>query len=604
MSANPWKIVSGHITTPWSEDVDPHNPHPEYPRPQMVRDSWQNLNGLWNFAITTRAASQPQAFPGQILIPYPLESALSGVKKQLSPDEQLWYQRKFSVDPNWHSGRTLLHFGAVDWHCRVFVNARLVGEHIGGFDPFSFDITDALNEGENDLVVSVYDPSDSQPIQRGKQVLKPGFIWYSTFSGIWQTVWLEHVPETYIDSFKITPDIDSNRVAVQVRIAHAAGDLSIHASVLDQGIQVSRAEGDPESPLSLSIDEPKLWSPESPHLYDLEITLQDGQMVIDRIRGYFGMRKFSLAKDQAGHLRFCLNNQPVFLYGPLDQGYWPDGLSTPPTDQAMQWEIDFLKRAGFNMLRKHVKIEPARYYYHCDRAGLIVWQDMISGGISPKPAWFLFVSLFKKLRDDRCYWRLGRGRKENREQFRGEYQRMITALYNTVSIAIWGPFNEGWGQFDAAQITGWSEELDPTRLVDHASGWFDQGAGDFKSEHIYFKPLPKPDIEPERGWVLSEFGGYSLNVPGHTWNPQKDFGYKKFKDQNALTAAYIDLLENQLVPWIKAGLSAAVYTQTTDVETEVNGFLTYDRKVVKMELDTIAAAHKKVIHAIHETNPH
>jgi beta-galactosidase/beta-glucuronidase len=303
------------------------------------------------------------------------------------------------------------------------------------------------------------------------------------------------------------------------------------------------------------------------------------------------MRKYSLEHNQEGTLRFCLNNEPLFLYGPLDQGYWPDGLYTPPSDEAMRWEIDFIKEAGFNMLRKHIKVEPARYYTHCDKVGVIVWQDMISGGISPKPIWFFFAQLFKGMRDDHCYWRLGRGSEENRAQFKKEYQRMINALYNVVSIAIWCPFNEGWVQFNAAEVAQWTKDYDPTRLVDLSSGWFDQGAGDFKSEHIYFKPLPEPEFDPDRGLVLSEFGGYSLNLTEHAWNPKKDFGYKKFMDKETLTEGYLHLLEHELIPWIKQGLSAAVYTQTTDVETEVNGFLTYDRKVVKMDMDAIRRAH-------------
>lgn len=594
MAPKPYKIVPGHITTPWADDVDPAMPHPEYPRPQMVRNLWQNLNVLWNYQITPKSAPPPETFPGQILVPFPIESALSGVKRQLNPDEQLWYLRQFSVEKAWPSGRTLLHFGAVDWYCRVYVNKISVGEHTGGYDPFFFDITDALIDGGNTLLVCVSDPTDTQPIQRGKQVRKPGFIWYSAHSGIWQTVWLERVPKTFIEDFKIIPDIDRSLVSIETRATHAGADLAVNVQVFDQGNVVAEGEAKMDQPLIITIQHVKLWSPDSPDLYDLKITLKSDQRIIDQVESYFGMRKFSLGKDQHGRLRFCLNNQPLFLYGPLDQGYWPDGLSTPPTDQAMQWEIDFIKQAGFNMLRKHVKVEPARYYYHCDRAGVIVWQDMVSGGISPKPIWFLFAPLFKALRDDRCYWRLGRSRKENREQFKLEYQRMLMALFNTVSIAIWCPFNEGWGQFDAAQIADWTEALDPTRLVDHASGWFDQGARDFKSEHIYFKPLPKPDPDLNRGWVLSEFGGYSLNLTGHTWNSNKDFGYKKFNDTQALTQGYIDLLDNQLIPWINAGLSAAVYTQTTDVETEINGFLTYDRKVVKMDLEAISAAHQRL----------
>jgi len=594
MSKYEYQIAPGHITTPWAEQVDPQQPLPEYPRPQMVRETWQNLNGLWSYVVTDKDADMPDEFPSQILVPYPIESALSGVKRQLKPDERLWYQRSFKINPTWQEGRTLLHFGAVDWSCQVHINRQLVGQHKGGYDPFSFDITHALAEGENEMVVSVWDPSDTQPIQRGKQVLKPGFIWYTTVSGIWQTVWLEHVPEVYIQSIRITPDINSETVAVEYHINGEKRDQTLIASVLDDGKHIAEKQGQPGTPLTLSIDEMKLWSPESPHLYDLELSLLKDGKEIDHIRSYFGMRKFSLDRDKKGVLRFCLNNKPLFLYGPLDQGYWPDGLYTPPTDEAMHWEINFIKDAGFNMLRKHIKIEPARYYYHCDKAGLIVLQDMVSGGISPKPIWFLFVNLFKRMRDNHYYWRLGRRRKENREQFRTEYQRMIDALYNVVSIAIWCSFNEGWGQFDAAEIAKWTEDYDPTRLVDHASGWFDQGAGHFKSEHTYFKPLREPEFDPNRGFFLSEFGGYSLNLPEHAWNPNKDFGYKKCNDQKTLTEGYLQLLREQLLPWIKQGLSAAVYTQTTDVETEVNGFMTYDRKVIKMDLKALQDVHAEL----------
>jgi len=604
MAVSPKRIAPGGLTTPWTADVDPQLPHPEYPRPQMVRSTWQNLNGRWEYAVSQRFGSKPETFTGQILVPFPIESALSGVNRPLSPREQFWYHRKFEVNPGLQAGRSLLHFGAVDWHCRVYVNNEFVGEHFGGYDPFSFDITDFLTEGENHLLVSVWDPTDALPIQRGKQVLKPGFIWYSAYSGIWQTVWLEYVSETYINSIKITPDIDENILTLETKISHAQGDLIIKARVLDQGKQVAEGKTNLHTSMHIAIQAPKLWSPDHPHLYDLEITVQEGNTVIDQVQSYFGMRKFSLEKDQNGIRRFFLNNQPLFLYGPLDQGYWPDGLCTPPTDQAMQWEINFLKKAAFNMLRKHVKIEPARYYYHCDRSGLIVWQDMVSGAISPKPIWFFIARILKTLRDDRAYWRFKRQQKANREQFKTEYKRMITNLYNSTAIAIWGPFNEGWGQFDAAQIANWTKELDPTRLVDHASGWFDQGAGDFKSDHVYFKPLPEPDIDTARGWVLSEFGGYSLNKPEHAWNPHKDFGYKKFETKDGLTNGYTKLLENQLIPWIKAGLSAAVYTQTTDVETEVNGFLTYDRKVIKMNMKALAEVHQKLLQTSHdrETN--
>jgi len=596
MTSNAYQIVPGHITTPWADDINPHQPWHEYPRPQMVRDGWQNLNGLWEFTTTPEDALQPENFPEQILVPFPLESALSGVKRPLQPDQVLWYHHTFRLESGWETGRTLIHFGAVDWSCRLWINGQPIGEHTGGYDPFTFEITHAVSHKKNDLVLAVLDPSDTMPIQRGKQVLKPQFIWYTAVSGIWQTVWLEHVPDVYISSIKVTPNIDRDRITIECQVdPEPAFDMTILAKVLNKGDVIASSEGSANTPIQVKLPDPQLWSPETPHLYDLEITLKQDERKLDTVRSYFGMRKFSVERTEDGILRFHLNHKPYFLYGPLDQGYWPDGLYTPPTDEAVRWEIDFLKDAGFNMLRKHVKVEPARYYYHCDRAGLIVWQDMVSGGISPKPIWFFFAGLFKHLKDTRWYQHLGRRTKENRNQFKLEYRRMLEALYNAVSIAIWCPFNEGWGQFNAKELAGWTREFDPTRLVDHASGWFDQGGGNFKSEHIYFKPLPKPDPDASRAWVLSEFGGYSLNLPKHAWNPEKDFGYKKFTNRASLTRGYLELLQSQLSSWIDAGLSAAVYTQTTDVESEVNGFLTYDRKLSKMDLDAIRKAHQALL---------
>ena len=586
--------VPGQITTPWAETVDRHLPWPEYPRPQMVRETWQNLNGWWDYAVTPREGAMPADYSSKILVPFPIESALSGVKRQLMPDERLWYRRFFAFDQSADTSRILIHFGAVDWHTEVWVNGIPVGEHWGGYDPFTLDITSAVSKGENELTIAVWDPSDSEPIQRGKQVLKPGFIWYTTISGIWQTVWLEMVPATYLQNLTLIPDIDRECLTISANVIGADSNHILKARVLDGSNIISEAAADASDRFTVPIVNPMLWSPDNPFLYDLELCLCHGDETVDQVSSYFGMRKFSLEPDRQGNPRFCLNNKPLFLYGPLDQGYWPDGLYTPPSDDAMRWEIDFIKDAGFNMLRKHIKIEPARYYLHCDRAGVIVWQDMPSGGISPKPIWFVFANLLKNMQDDRLYWRLGRGRKENRMQFKEEYQRMLETLSNVVSIAIWCPFNEGWGQFNAAEIAEWTHDMDPTRLVDHASGWFDQGAGHFKSEHIYFKPLPKPEIEQTRALVLSEFGGYSLHLADHCWNPAKDFGYKKFQDRVSLTEAYLDLVEDQLIPWVRNGCAAAVYTQTTDVETEINGFLTYDRKIIKMDLDRIHSAHQQL----------
>ena len=397
MNLKPYQIAPGPITTRWTKTLEPDLPLPEHPRPQMFRPAWLNLNGLWEYAITEFEAPQPAEYPGQILVPFPIESALSGVKKALQPDERLWYHRVFSIDPAWQGGHVLLHFGGVDWLSRVYINGHFVGEHKGGYDPFCYDITAVVNSDHNDLVVSIFDPTDTQPIQRGKQVLDPGFIWYTAISGIWQTVWLEHVPEIYIESFKIAPNIDDASVKISPYVNQPDVLITLEVEVLEDGQIISKGSGASDHPISITISEPKLWSPTSPHLYDLTLKLMQGDLVVDQIRSYFGMRKFSLTTDQYGRRLFCLNNEPTFLYGPLDQGYWPDGLYTPPSDEAMRWEINFIKEAGFNMLRKHVKIEPARYYYHCDQLGIIVWQDMVSGGISPKPIWFFFANKFKGL---------------------------------------------------------------------------------------------------------------------------------------------------------------------------------------------------------------
>jgi beta-galactosidase/beta-glucuronidase len=581
-----WQPVPGHIMTRWVKDVTPENAWQEYPRPQMTRPDWLNLNGLWEYAIAPGTQDVAPEFHQQILVPFPIESALSGVKCPLQSDERLWYRRMFSVPPAWFEKRILLHFGAVDWEAKVFVNSRPVGEHVGGYLPFWFDITDVCESGENELVLSVWDPTDTFWQQRGKQVLKPKSIWYTAVSGIWQTVWLEPVPQTFIAGLKITPDVDSGTVSVKVDPAGTqtgAGDVLVR--VMKSGTLIAAGETEStEAKISVPIPNPKLWSPDSPDLYDLEITMGE-----DKVSSYFGMRKFSM-KDG----RLCLNNQPLFQFGPLDQGYWPDGLYTPPTDEAMRWDIEMVKELGCNMLRKHVKVETARYYYYCDQLGLIVWQDMPNGGKAVGDVTSFLAILFGSRRRDRNYHFAGREDEGSRREYHRELQEMVDHLHNFACIGMWVPFNEGWGQFDAKATTEWLREYDPTRPVDHASGWFDQSGGDCKSLHAYFKKLPIIRPEKRRAMVLSEFGGYSLKVGEHLWNPSAEFGYKKFNDPIALTEAYVHLLENELQPWIDAGLSAAVYTQSADVEIEVNGYVTYDREVEKMNFEEVREAHQKL----------
>ncbi len=589
-----WQPASGKLMTRWAAQVTPGNAWREYPRPHMRRANWLNLNGLWDYAVTPKEQSIPPEFSGQILVPFPLESALSGVKQTLQPDELLWYRRTFDIPEAWHAQRVLLHFGAVDWETTVWINGRRVGMHQGGYTPFWFDISDCLQSGENELVVSVWDPTDSHWQQRGKQVRQPRSIWYTQISGIWQTVWLEPVPKDYLARLKITPEIDAESVRVELGPGNPSGNklLGSVVRILQDGVVVAESRLDAgKLEHSLSIASPRLWSPETPHLYDLVV--EYGQ---DRVESYFGMRKFSLGVDRLDRRVLCLNNQPLFQYGPLDQGYWPDGLYTPPSETAMRFDLELVKSLGCNMLRKHIKIEPARFYYECDRLGLIVWQDMINGGKAVGDATSLLAVLAGlNRRDNRNYRYAGREAPEARQDYQRELCEMVDHLYNFACIGVWVPFNEGWGQFDARAVGQWLHTYDPTRLVDHASGWFDQGGGDLRSLHVYFKKLPRLKPERRRALVVSEFGGYSLKVAGHCWNPAVEFGYRKFASAEELTEAYLTLLENELEPWIAAGLSAAIYTQAIDVEIEVNGFMTYDREVEKMDFARLRAAHQKLV---------
>ncbi len=572
-------------------------PLPEYPRPQMTRPQWANLNGAWEYAILPRDAAAPQTFEGQIQVPYAVESLLSGVQRPLLPDEKLWYRRRFADPrPEWGGGRVLLHFGAVDYECEAWLNGMPLGSHRGGYLPFTFDITDALKDGENELLVSAWDPTDTGMQQRGKQVLKPNGIWYTPISGIWQTVWLEGKPVVSIESLKLTPDLDGAALQIEVKLRGSDHeDVLLEAEAVDGGEIIARGSGPAGQPLRLAIPAPHAWSPADPHLYDLSVRLTRGGQPLDEVGSYFAMRKFGLAPDAHGHLRFTLNNQPLFLYGPLDQGFFPDGLYTPPSEAAMLYDIEATRRLGCNLIRKHIKVEPLRWYAACDRLGLIVWQDMPSGGRIDGPVVaFLSLALNFRRSDRFPLWRAGRGDPANRAEFRAELQGMLDHLHNAACIAAWVPFNESWGQFHAAEIAQWVKQYDPTRLVDHAAGWFDQGAGDFLSKHIYFKKLFRPRLD-RRAFVISEFGGYSLTIPGHAWDESKKFGYRHFESREALTAAYLKLLEEELRPLIPQGLAAAVYTQTTDVEIEVNGYLTYDRAVEKMDFEAVRAAHERLI---------
>lgn len=561
-----WAPAEGPLLTKWAKDVSPNKVHPEYPRPQMVRKQWQNLNGLWDYAIRPKDAPKPAEFDGQIMVPFPVESALSGVMKPVGEDKKLWYRRTFEVPGNWKNKQILLHFGAVDWKTTVWVNGSKVGKHKGGYDRFTFDITNVLADaGPQEIVLSVWDPVDAGTQPRGKQVKRPRGIWYTSVTGIWQTVWLESVPAAYIKSFKIVPDIDAGTVTVTATCSDEAQGFSVEAEVKEGWSSKGKATGEPGKPIVISIKNPKLWSPDSPFLYDLKVTLKcsEGKKV-DVVDSYFGMRKISLDKDKDGFTRIMLNNKFVFQMGPLDQGWWPDGLYTAPTDEALKYDIEVTKKLGLNMARKHVKIEPDRWYYWCDKLGLLVWQDMPSGDEYIDPAEPDFDRSAKSAR-----------------QFETELKNLINNFYNHPSIIVWVPFNEGWGQYDTPRIAKLIKKLDPTRLVNSASGWADRRVGDMHDIHSYPGPaMPQP--EEKRAIVLGEFGGLGLPLEGHTWQDEENWGYRSYKNRQDLTAAYRNLIK-KLYPMIAKGLSAAVYTQTTDVEVEVNGLMTYDRAVIKMK---------------------
>lgn len=580
------------LKTRWFKDISRECPLSEYPRPQLEREKWVCLNGEYDYAITSENADKPESYDEKILVPFAIESAASGVQKHLKPEERLWYRRYFTLNGNFDGKRTILHFDAVDWQCTVWVNSVLIGEHTGGYNPFSFDITDALKDGENELVVKVFDPTDSGHQQRGKQVHQSKGFWYTATSGIWQTVWLEPVSHCHIESIKLTPDIDEGVINVKVNHNCTCGG-KLYAKVTDGNSVVF--DGEISADAIIPVPDAKLWSPESPFLYDLYITLDcDGEK--DEIKSYFGMRKFSIMNDSDGIPRLALNNKPYFQKGLLDQGYWPESQLTPPCDEAMIFDIAEMKKLGFNMLRKHIKAEPRRWYYHCDRLGMLVWQDMISGGQYIGTLLAGALPIFSIHVKDNLYKSFKREKPEWREEFKEELWAMIDNLYNSVSICCWVPFNEGWGQFDAKEIGTKIKEIDPSRFVDHASGWHDQNGPDFKSMHRYTVPVTAPTRFTTRGrpFVLSEFGGYSWNIDNHVWNKNRSFGYIMFGNSEKLSAAYRHLHEKQIYRLIKKGLCATVYTQVSDVEFEVNGIYSYDREVLKINKDVLIEINNKL----------
>ena len=579
-----WAPVGDRIMTQWGENLDPSEVLPEYPRPQMVRGEWMNLNGLWEYAITP-AEAEPDKMDGNILVPFAVESALSGVGRAVGENEALWYEREFIVPEEWAGQRVLLNFGAVDWKAEVYVDDTFVGEHTGGYAPFSFDVTDMLAKGKkHSLKVKVTDRTDKWFQPRGKQVSQPEGIWYTAVTGIWQTVWMEPVPAAHIDSYYAVADIDAGTLAVTVDAAVEDGDV-VEVFLLADGDPVAKAEG---REVTLAVPEMRLWSPSDPYLYDLEIKVLRNGEAVDAVKGYTAMRKISYAADKDGHKRMLLNNEPLFQYGPLDQGWWPDGLYTAPSDEALAFDIEKTKEMGFNMIRKHVKVEPARWYWHCDRLGMLVWQDMPSIADNSTNVW-----------DNRTY--------ENgtdtpvpddaKANYYKEWGEIMAAFKVFPCIVTWVPFNEAWGQFDTEDVVKFTRAKDPTRLINYASGGnFVKCSGDILDLHNY----PHPEMylyDKDYINVLGEYGGIGWPVEGHLWQPDRNWGYVQFKSADEVLDTY-EKYADMLIDLIDDGFAGAIYTQTTDVEIEVNGLMTYDRKVVKLDMERLSAINRRVIESM------
>ena len=580
-----WKPAGDKIMTEWAEKIDPANVLPEYPRPQQVRDDWQNLNGLWEYAITANDAARPSDFDGQILVPFAVESALSGVGRSLTAEDALWYSREFTVPKDWKGRNIILNFGAVDWKTEVYVDGKLAGEHTGGYEPFSLDITGLLAKGKkHNLTVKVLDQTDAWYQPHGKQVMDPQGIWYTPVSGIWQTVWMEPVPETYIKSFTTVPDVPGAKLAVDVKVENMQPGDICRVQMYDGEFLAGEGNGYKDA---VWVTNPKLWSPENPFLYDLKIMIIRKGQVVDEVKGYAAMREVTVARDADGHKRMLLNGEPLFQYGPLDQGWWPDGLYTAPTDEALAFDIIKTKEFGFNMIRKHVKVEPARWYYHCDRLGMLVWQDMPS-------------TTFGDNKWGNHAYDTGTDSKitqEGKDNYYNEWKEIINDFKIFPSIVVWVPFNESWGQFDTDEVVKFTREQDPSRLINYASGGnFVKCSGDILDLHNY----PDPEMylyDPAYINVLGEYGGIGLPLEGHLWQTDRNWGYIQYKNGDDVLDAYERYAE-ELIDLVQKGFAAAVYTQTTDVEGEVNGLMTYDRKVIKVDAERLAKINRTVIESM------
>ena len=580
-----WKPVGDNIKTKWGENINPNNVLQEYPRPILVRNDWKNLNGLWDYTITSKGENKPENYDGEILVPFPIESSLSGVRKRISKEQELWYHKNFQIPKKWKSKEIIIHFGAVDWESELWINDINVGLHKGGYDPFSFNITPYLRKGKNQkLELRVWDPTDDGFQPRGKQIKNPKGIWYTPVSGIWQTVWLEPVNYKHITNIHTTTDIDDSSVLIKLFSSCDFKDDLIEFVLKEDEkvLQKTIIKADLET--KISFENPKLWSPESPFLYDLEIKLISKGKIIDHIETYFGMRKISIKKDVNGTRRMMLNNKEYFQFGTLDQGWWPDGLYTAPSDEALKFDIFKTKEFGFNMIRKHVKVEPARWYFHADKIGMLVWQDMPNGEKIERPKWqrnnFFngqeFIPSF-----------------ESEMNFKNEWNEIIDFLYSNPSIVCWVPFNEAWGQFKTEEISQLTKNIDPSRLVNAASGGNYYNVGDITDIHNY--PEPKMLFyNPNQSNVLGEYGGIGLAIENHLWQSDKNWGYVKYKSSEKATDEYVNFA-NQLLEMVLKGFSGAIYTQTTDVEGEVNGLITYDRKIIKLDMERVKEINKKVI---------
>lgn len=583
-----WKPAGDKIKTAWAEEIDVNNVLPEYPRPIMQRPEWKNLNGLWDYAIVKAGSAEPANFDGEILVPFAVESSLSGVMKRVGDENELWYKRSFTVPSNWKGKKVMLNFGAVDWRSEIFINDIKVGTHQGGYTPFSFDVTPFLNKsGTQKLVVKVWDPTDKGYQPRGKQTSRPEGIWYTPVTGIWQTVWLEPVAEKFIKNVRTVPNIDNSSLKVEVEACAANYADLYEVVVFDGGKQIATAKASTSQSVNISIPDQKLWDTENPFLYDMKVKLISNGKVLDEVDSYFAMRKVSTKRDENGIVRLQLNNKDQFQFGPLDQGWWPDGLYTAPSDEALKYDIVKTKDLGFNMIRKHVKVEPARWYTHCDQLGILVWQDMPSGDRSPR--W--------EMRQYFDGTELKRSA-ESEANFRAEWKAIMDYLYSNPSIVVWVPFNEAWGQFKTGEIAEWTKTYDPSRLVNPASGGNHYTVGDMLDLHKY----PGPEMylyDAQRATVLGEYGGIGWPLEGHLWSTDRNWGYVQFKNSKDVTDKYVEYAE-ELLKMIKAGFSAAVYTQTTDVEGEVNGFMTYDRKVIKMEDNRIKEINQRIVNSLED----